>query len=124
MIKVIIKRNCIPGQETRLEGLLTDLRVSCMRNISYISGETLVKVDNPQTYITIGTWTRVEGWKGWQNCQERQELLQMVAVCIDSEPSVSVYSALGNSFGGFEMDEYFSSLISESYLIHADKGMN
>ncbi|MBN2075773.1 MAG: hypothetical protein JW762_09510 [Dehalococcoidales bacterium] len=113
MVKVVIERHCKPGEETRLEGLLKDLRVSCMRNLSYISGETLVETDDPLTYITIGTWTRFEGWKAWQNCQERHELLQLVSVCTDDEPSVSVYTAPGNGLGGFEMDEYFSSLISQ-----------
>lgn len=113
MVKVVIERHCKQGEETRLEGLLKDLRASCMRNLCYISGETLVEIDDPLTYITIGTWTRFEGWKAWQNCQERQELLQLVSVCIDDEPSVSVYTAPGNGLG-FEMDEYYSSLISKT----------
>ena len=99
MVKVVIERRCKQGEEIRLEGLLKDLRTSCMRNRCYISGETLVRVDDPLTYITIGTWTRFEGWKTWQNCQERQEILQMVSVCIDDEPSITVYAAAGSGNG-------------------------
>jgi hypothetical protein len=108
MVKVVIERHCKLGNENRLEGFLKDLRVSCMRNLSYISGETLVDIDDPLTYITIGTWTRFEGWKAWQNCHERQELIQLVSVCTTDEPSVSVYTAPGSGLGGFELDEYYS----------------
>ena len=117
MVKVIIERHCKQGEETRFEGLLKDLRASCMRNHSYISGETLVEVDDPLTYITIGTWTRYEGWKNWQNCQERQELLQLVSVCTDDKPSVSIYTAPGNGLGGFEIDEYFSTINAQNNSI-------
>jgi antibiotic biosynthesis monooxygenase (ABM) superfamily enzyme len=113
MIKVLVERRCKPGEEKRLEGLLKDLRTSCMRNSSYISGETLVKLDDPLIYNVVGTWTRLEGWKNWENCQERQELLQMLMSCIEDEPKVSVYTAAGNGLGGFEMDGCFTEIQSK-----------
>src|SRR4030042_436278 len=112
MVKVVIERRCKPGEEKRLEGLLKDLRASCMRQSTYVSGETLIDINDPTHYMVVGTWTRLGGWQGWKECQERQELLQMVSACIEQEPVIHVYAAAGNGLGGFEMDEHFVSMIS------------
>lgn len=98
MIRVIIERHCKPGLEKRLEGLLIDLRASCMRQSAYVSGETLVNINDPTTYLVIGTWTRLEGWQAWGNSQERQELLQIVSSCIVDEPIVEVFSPVEDDF--------------------------
>ncbi len=92
MIRVLIERRCKPGLEKRLEDLLLDLRASCMRQSAYVSGETLIKLDDPATYLVVGTWTRLEGWQAWENSQERQELLQLVSVCLVDEPIVEVFA--------------------------------
>ena len=93
MIKVVIERHCKPGQEERLEEFLRDLRASCMHNPTYVSGETLVNLDDPLNYFVIGTWSRLDGWQNWQNCQERHELLQMMTPCIEGDPIVKVFTA-------------------------------
>ena len=110
MVKVVIERRCKPGEEKRLEGLLKDLRASCMRQPTYISGETLIDVDDPQHYLVIGTWSRLEGWEVWKNSRERQELLQMTLACVDGESCVKIYAAAGNGLGGFEIEEHFAAV--------------
>jgi antibiotic biosynthesis monooxygenase (ABM) superfamily enzyme len=112
MIRVAIMRHCKPGQENRLEGLLKDLRASCMRHPGYISGETLVNMNDPTTYLVIGTWTRLEAWKAWENCQERQELLQIVSSCLLDEPVVEVYTFAGEEPGNTEYNIPASSIMN------------
>jgi heme-degrading monooxygenase HmoA len=63
-----------------------------MHQSAYVSGETLIKVDDPTTYLVVGTWTRLEGWRVWENSQDRQELLQLVSVCLVDEPIVEVFT--------------------------------
>ena len=93
MIKVVIERYCKPGEEARLEEFLKDLRASCMHNSSYISGETLVNINDPLNYFVIGTWSRLDGWEKWQNSRERHELLQLMASCVEGDPIVKVFTA-------------------------------
>ena len=86
MIKVIMERHCKPGKESALANLLIDLRAKAMRLPGYISGETLIKIDDPSCYLTIGTWTRWEVWKAWENSEERFELTQLIAALLIEEP--------------------------------------
>ena len=94
MIKVIIERHCKPGKEVALGGLLIDLRTKGLRQPGYVSGETLVSVEDPRNYLTIGTWTRLEFWKAWENSQERAELAQMIDALLAEDPRQSIYSAV------------------------------
>jgi len=90
MIQVIVERHCNPGKERALEGLLSDLSAKGMRQPGYISGETLVRADDPSFYLTIGTWTRIEVWKAWEDSQERLELTQLMASLLTDEPKALI----------------------------------
>ena len=114
MVKVVIDRRCKPGEERRLEGFLKDLRASCMRQPTYISGETLIDVDDPLHYLVIGTWSRLEGWDLWKNSRARQEILQMAMACVEGEPVVKVYAAAGNGLGGFEIEQHLAAMAGEN----------
>lgn len=92
MIKVIQERQVKPGKETALENMLIELRTKAMRQAAgYISGETMVSLDNPSVYIAIGTWTRLEAWKAWETNQERLEIVQMIAPLLTEEPKIAIY---------------------------------
>jgi heme-degrading monooxygenase HmoA len=91
MIKAMIEWLSKPNQERALEGMLQDLRSKAMRQQGYISGETLVGIDVPSTYIVISTWTRVEAWKAWENSRERQEIVRLIAPNVTEETSVRIF---------------------------------
>ena len=91
MIKVIQERQAKPGKESALENLLIELRTKAMRQSGYISGETLVRVDDHLFYLAIGTWTRLEAWKAWENSQERLEIVQLLTTLLTEEPRISIY---------------------------------
>jgi heme oxygenase (mycobilin-producing) len=94
MIKVIMERHCKPGKESALANLLIDLRTKAMRQPGYISGETLIRIDDPSCYLTIGTWTRSEVWKAWENSEERFELMQLITALLSEEPRSFAYTPL------------------------------
>lgn len=91
MIKAIIEWRSNPGKEKALEGMLRDLRSKAMRHQGYISGETLVGVDDPSVYVVVSTWTRLEAWKIWENSRERQELVRLIAPNVSKETSVRLF---------------------------------
>jgi heme-degrading monooxygenase HmoA len=91
MIKAMIEWRSKPGKEKALEGMLQDLRSKAMRHQGYISGETLVGVEDPATYVVVSTWTRLEAWKIWENSRERQELVRLIAPNVSEETSVRVF---------------------------------
>jgi len=91
MIKAMIEWRSKPDKEHALEGMLQDLRSKAMRHQGYISGETLVGVDDPSTYMVVSTWTRLETWKAWENSRERQEIARLIAPNVSEETSVRIF---------------------------------
>ena len=91
MIKAIIEWSSKPEKKHALEGMLQDLRSKAMRRQGYISGETLVQVDNSSTYMVVSTWTRLETWKAWENSRERQEIIRLIVPNVSEENSVRIF---------------------------------
>jgi heme-degrading monooxygenase HmoA len=73
-IKVIIERRSIPGNELKLNDLLTQLRSKAMHAKGYITGETLRSVDDSTICVVISTWDTLEDWKAWFDNKNRKEL--------------------------------------------------
>lgn len=42
----------------------------------YITGETLINIDDPEDFIVISTWKSPEDWKNWLNSKERNLLIR------------------------------------------------
>jgi len=91
MIKAMIEWRSKPDKEHALEGMLQDLRSKAMRHQGYISGETLVGIDAPSTYMVVSAWTRLEAWKAWENSRERQEIVRLIAPNVSEETSVRIF---------------------------------
>jgi len=91
MVKILLERHCKPGKEGSLENMLISLRTKAMQQPGYLSGETLVSIDDPLSYLVISTWTRMETWKAWENNRERMELAQLIAALLSDEPRVRIY---------------------------------
>ena len=91
MIRVIMERCCKTGKERALQGLLEDLRASAMRQPGYITGETLVSMDDPSYHLVISTWSHLGAWKAWEDSEERHQILQLIGCCLIEEPRVRVY---------------------------------
>lgn len=91
MIRVFIERRCRPGKERALEGLLKDLRAQSLHQPGYVSGETLVGLDAPTSYLVISTWTQLDAWKAWENSQARLEVAHLIASVLADEPKVHIY---------------------------------
>ena len=73
-IRVLIERKIISENEPSLNNLLMKLRGKAMLARGYISGETLRSLDDPNEYLVISTWNRLQDWKTWEADKERQEI--------------------------------------------------
>jgi len=92
MIRVLIERRCQPGKEQALKGFLKDLRAESLREPGYVSGETLVGIDDPRSFLVISNWAQKDAWEAWKNSQARLEIANMIAPLLTSEPVVRIYS--------------------------------
>ena len=74
MAKIIIKRRFLEGKTAEVLELMHDLRFAAMSQDGYVTGETLMQVDDPQKLVVIGTWQNIDSWHKWQNTDMRTEL--------------------------------------------------
>jgi antibiotic biosynthesis monooxygenase (ABM) superfamily enzyme len=91
MIKVLLTRRVRPENSQRVLGLLTDLRAAALRQPGYVTGETVVRGEDPVEVLAIGTWLAEEYWNAWSTSEERIEIEDMIAPLLAGEPRFAVY---------------------------------
>ena len=64
-VKVVIERKVIPGQERRVLEQLRALRIRCLDEPGYITGETLRDSEDPNNLVVISTWFGLGDWRRW-----------------------------------------------------------
>lgn len=78
--KVLIKRRFKGGSLKEVTTILNEFRSGAMGQPGYISGETLVKEDDPHTLLVIGTWQNVRHWKSWKQSTKRMAFEKMLEI--------------------------------------------
>ena len=73
-IRVFIRYETIPGNESSLYQLLMENRRRLLGIKGYISGETLQALDNPSSFLVISTWNSLEEWHAWVSSTGRKEI--------------------------------------------------
>ena len=92
MIKVLMERT-IKGQQVKeIVRLLRMLRVKAMQQPGFITGETLHALDDPNHYLVIGSWEKLEDWDAWFNNPERKELQTDVDKFLEEPTKIRVYT--------------------------------
>jgi len=90
-VKIIIKRKIPKSKETQVLPLLLELRSKAMTQPGYISGETLINVNDPEDYLVISTWKSLKDWKAWEESQERKEIQKRIEELLAEKSSAQVY---------------------------------
>ena len=91
-VKVIILRRVPPELTDKIVPLLIELRSHALEQPGYISGETLVRVDDPQELLVISTWDSLESWDRWLGDPVRAEIQGRVDACLERETLYQVYN--------------------------------
>jgi len=72
-LKVVIERRVLPGHEKSLLELLRELRIRCLDEPGYITGETLRDSEDARNIVVISTWFGLGDWRRWSQSQERRD---------------------------------------------------
>jgi len=72
--RVIITRRVPEDLAGNLKPLLIKMRSHALAQAGYISGETLVNVDDPEEFVVLSTWRSVDDWKAWAANPTRRDL--------------------------------------------------
>ena len=90
-VKVIIVRHVPLEAAEDLTPLLLELRSHALKQPGYISGETLIRVDDPREHLVISTWDSLEHWNQWLKNPERSQVQGRVDELLGSETYFQVY---------------------------------
>lgn len=109
MLRVIIKRHCLPGREEELENLLVELRSQAMPQPGYVCGETLRSLEEPNVFLVMSTWRDVELWHLWENSRQRREISRRIEPMLKWPEEVSLYRFVWRPFRcNADLDELLS----------------
>lgn len=90
-VKAIILRQVPVEIAEKVTPLLIDLRSCALKQPGYISGETLIRVDDPKEHLVISTWDSLEHWNQWLQSPERAEIQLRVDACLGEETFYQIY---------------------------------
>ena len=91
MIKVLLERRVRKENYDKLIANLNDLRAASLHQPGYVTGETLIKGDDPIDVLVISTWISEAHWNAWTTLEERIVLNNVINRLIDGEAKISVY---------------------------------
>ena len=90
-VKILIKRT-VPAQKGReLIPLFRQMRSLATQQPGYISGETLKKLDQSNTFLVISTWQTSEDWEKWYQSPERKKILEKIDALLGDKTEYEIY---------------------------------
>ena len=89
-VKVIIERRIVPGQERRALEVMREMRVRCLDEDGYISGETLRDSNDPHNIVVISSWFGLMDWRRWYGCADRRTFEQLLRPMLSAPERVRV----------------------------------
>jgi len=90
-VRVLIKRKVTPEKESDLLPLIMRLRLMAAQEPGYVSGETLRKADDPNTYLVISTWHSIEDWNNWSSTKTRADIQKQIDDLLGQETAYEIY---------------------------------
>jgi quinol monooxygenase YgiN len=89
-VKVIIERRVLPGQERRALEVMRQMRVRCLDEDGYISGETLRDSDDPHNIVVISSWFGLMDWRRWYASEARRDFEHQIRPMLAAPERVRV----------------------------------
>jgi heme-degrading monooxygenase HmoA len=92
MIKVIIKRRA--KKEENIAPLLRRLRATAMLQRGYVTGETLLSIEDRNVIVIISTWRSLEDWRRWEGSEQRSRVNRQIEPHLDESLLVETYEIM------------------------------
>jgi quinol monooxygenase YgiN len=92
MIRVIIERQVKTGKD--LSPLLRELRATVMHQPGYVTGETIINMEDRSIIMVVSTWQSLKHWKAWETSEIREGLYQKIEPLLVEKPKVKVYEIM------------------------------
>lgn len=90
-VKIMIKRKFKEEALKDAETMLLKARTNAMGHKGYISTETLVNYDDPQSVIIISMWQDKEDWENYRHSAARQEHEEKYAELFEGSTEYQIF---------------------------------
>ena len=90
-VKVFIFRRVPAKVAENVKPLLFRLRGLAREQPGYISGETLVNVDDHEAFVVLSTWNSFDDWQVWQSDPIRSEIEESVETLLGAPARYEAY---------------------------------
>lgn len=95
MVRVLIKRtlpkDIAADKQGLLLGWITKLRAEASSQPGYISGETMMNVENADEYLVISTWESLKDWQTWFGSAERARIQEQIDALLGQATKYEFY---------------------------------
>ena len=108
-VKILLERKF--NEDPSLEEIQTinKLRIGAMQRKGYVSGETLIDLNDHRRIVVISVWANKAGWEAWMNSDERRKLEANLDKNLKQHPIIRSFM-LGADYLG----EVFEEVMHES----------
>ena len=89
MVRVLVQHRAKDTE--KLIDAIRDLRNEAMKQPGYITGETLVNIEDTSNVLVISTWQRAEDWKAWDTSETRVKITKRVNKLLVEPYTVHIY---------------------------------
>lgn len=93
-VTVLIDRTFKPQGIQKAYEVIVKLRSLATLEPGYISGQTLVAVDDPNRLVVMGTWATVQQWEEWRDSELRSDQSAKLKSLSTSSEKVDVLMVL------------------------------
>ena len=91
-VKALIKRHFRKDLNHDAHYHNAELRALATVQPGYISGQTMVDMNNSDEMIIISTWESKDDWDNWHNSTVRKDYYKKLRFLLESEEEISFYS--------------------------------
>jgi len=99
-VKIFIERKF--KEEPSLEEIkiINELRSGAMQQKEYVSGETLVDINDHRKIVVISVWRNKAGWEAWENSDKRNQLEASLERNLKQRPVIRSFMLGADYLGG------------------------
>ena len=92
MVRVVIEHKIkSPEVIDQAIDVIREIRNEAMKQHGFITGETLVNVDDPENMLVISNWENRNAWDTWDKSEKRVELNPRINELLSEPYSVRIF---------------------------------
>ena len=94
-IKVLITRRFKDAYIHEAHYHNAEIRALATVQPGYVSGKTIINIDNPNEMIIVSTWESRKDWDNWYKKEVRQDYYKKLRLALEAAEEISFFQSAG-----------------------------